>query len=129
MKEYALAVLAGIWVVDGLALLIAPRSVIDRVREATAETPDIFRWQILAVAAGVALFILGFDMAYSALWMITALGMIAKGCFLWLGPTTLRERVLEWCWRREDVDYRFWGLGLCVLAVLLLHALGWIGRE
>jgi hypothetical protein len=128
MKEYTLAVLAGIWVVDGLALLIAPRSVINRVREAMAETPDILRWQILAVAAGIALFILGSDMVYSILWMIIALGMIAKGCFLWLGPTTLRERVLEWCWHREDVDYRFWGLGLCALAVLLLHALGWIGQ-
>jgi hypothetical protein len=27
------------------------------------------------------------------------------------------------------VDYRFWGLGLCTLAVLLLHALGWIGNR
>jgi len=48
---------------------------------------------------------------------------------LWLGPTELRARLLEWCLSREDVDYRFWGLGLCALALLLLHALGWIGRE
>jgi len=129
MKEYTLAFLAGIWAADGLSLLIAPRLVINRVREATAVTPGIFRWQILAVAAGVALFILGFDIAYSPLWMTVALGMIAKGSFLWLGPTTLRERVLEWCWNREDIDYRFWGLGLCALAVLLLRALGWIGRD
>jgi hypothetical protein len=129
MKEYTLAFLAGIWAADGLSLLIAPRLVINRVREATAVTPGIFRWQILAVAAGVALFILGFDMAYRPLWTTVALGMIAKGSFLWLGPTALRERVLEWCWNREDIDYRFWGLGLCTLAVLLLHALGWIGRD
>ena len=129
MKEYILAFLAGIWAADGLSLLIAPRLVINRVREATTTTPAILRWQILAIVAGIALFILGFDMAYSPLWMITALGMIAKGSFLWLGPTKLRERVLEWCWNREDIDYRFWGLGLCALAVLLLHALGWIGQE
>ena len=53
--------------------------------------------------------------------------MIAKGLFLWLGPIALRERVITWCAAREDVDYRLWGLGLCTLAVLLLHALGWIG--
>jgi hypothetical protein len=129
MKEYTLAFLAGIWAADGLSLLLAPRAVINRVREATALTPHIFRWQILAIAAGVALFILGFDIAYSVLWMITALGMIAKGLLLWLGPIALRERVLKWCLNREDVDYRFWGLGLCTLAVLLLHALGWIGQE
>lgn len=91
--------------------------------------PGIFRWQILVVGAGVALLILGLDIAYSPLWMITSFAMIGKGLVLWLGPTELRARVLEWCLNREDVDYRFWGLGLCALAVLLLHALGWIGQE
>ncbi|HZH49015.1 MAG TPA: hypothetical protein VFD86_04525 [Nitrospira sp.] len=129
MKEYTLAFLAGIWAADGLSLLIAPRAVIHRVREATAMTPGIFRWQILGIAAGVVLLILGFDIAYSPLWMITAFAMMAKGALLWLGPTELRARLLEWCLSREDVDYRFWGLGLCALALLLLHALGWIGRE
>jgi hypothetical protein len=27
------------------------------------------------------------------------------------------------------VDYRFVGIGLCTLAALLLHALGWLGQE
>lgn len=31
--------------------------------------------------------------------------------------------------RLEDIDYRIRGLGLCTLAVLLLYALGWIGRS
>ena len=99
------------------------------VREAIVKTPDVFRWQILGIAAGVALFALGLDLAYQPLWVITALGMIAKGLFLWLGPAKLRKRILEWCLARDDVDYRFWGLGLCTLAVLLLRALGWIGQE
>lgn len=129
MKEYTLAFLAGIWAADGLSLLIAPRAVINRVREVAAMAPGILRWQVLAIAAGVALLILGLDIAYSPLWMITAFAMIAKGSLLWLGPTELRTRLLEWCLNREDVDYRFWGLGLCTLALLLLHALGWIGQE
>jgi hypothetical protein len=129
MKEYILAFLAGIWAADGLLLLIAPRAVISRVREAAPMTPGILRWQILAIAAGIALLILGSDIPYSPLWMITAFGMIAKGFVLWLGPAELRARILEWCLNREDVDYRFWGLGLCALALLLLHALGWIGQE
>ena len=129
MKEYLLAFLAGIWVADGLSLLIAPRAVINRVREVAVTAPGIFRWQILAIAAGIALLLLGSDIAYSPLWILIAFGMIAKGILLWLGPATVRHQVLEWCWSREDVDYRFVGLGLLALALLLLHALGWIGQE
>jgi hypothetical protein len=128
MKDYPLAFLAGIWLADGISLLIAPRMVMDRLREVVLKNPGIFRWEVLAIAAGLALLILGSDLAYRPLWIITAVGMILKGFFLWLGPAELRERVLAWCVAREDVDYRFWGLGLCALAVLLLHALGWIGQ-
>ncbi len=129
MKEYALAFLAGVWMADGVSLLVVPRAVMNRVREVSRENPSVFRWQILAVAAGLALFALGLDLAYQPLWIIVALLMIIKGLFLYLGPAALRERLLGWCMAREDVDYRFWGLGLCTLAVLLLHALGWIGQE
>jgi hypothetical protein len=128
MGDDVLALLAGIWLADGLSLLIAPRWIMNRIREVISQSPGIFRWETLAIAAGLALLILGMDLAYQPLWMITACGMIGKGLFLWLSPTRLRTRVLEWCFAREEVDYRFWGLGLCALAVLLLHALGWIGH-
>jgi len=128
MKEYALAFLAGVWLADGLSLLIVPRPLIDRFREIALSTPGLFRWQALTAAAGIALLVLGFDLAYRPLWILTGMGMVAKGLFLWLGPIALRERMIEWCATREDVDYRLWGLGLCTLAVLLLHALGWIGH-
>jgi hypothetical protein len=128
MKEYALAFLAGVWLADGLSLLIAPRALMDRFREIALRTPGIFRWQVLTAAAGIALLVLGFNLKYRPLWIMIGIGMIAKGLFLWLGPIDLRERVIEWCAAREDLDYRFWGLGLCTLAVLLLHALGWIGH-
>jgi hypothetical protein len=59
--------------------------------------------------------------------MAAGTAMIVKGLFLALGPARIRKDVLEWCLQREDVDYRFWGLGLCTLAILLLHALGWLG--
>ncbi len=128
MKEYALACLAGVWLADGVALLSAPRFVMDRAREIVLNKPGLLRWQILAVAAGFALLILGLDLPYGLLWLIIGIGMMLKGLFLLLGPGTLRQHFLEWCLTRENVDYRFWGLGLCTLAVLLLHALGWIGR-
>ena len=128
MREYALAVLAGLWLADGVALLIAPRAVMNRVREVTVDNPGIFRWQILSFIAGLVLLILGSDLTYQPLWTITALGMIAKGLSLWLGPSALRARFVTWCLAREDVDYRLWGLGLCTLAVLLLRALGWLGK-
>jgi hypothetical protein len=52
--------------------------------------------------------------------------MIAKGLFLSMGSSQWRTRILDWCFSRDDVDYRIWGLGLCTLATLLFRALGWI---
>ena len=69
------------------------------------------------------------EFPYQSLWMVTAGGMIAKGAFLSIGPHSWRGPVFDWCVSREDMDYRLWGLGLCTLAVLLLHALGWIGSN
>ena len=129
MKEYALAALAGVWVADGILLLLAPRLVMNRIRELTSANIEIFRWQIATVAAGLGLLFLGWDLPHQPLWTFTALAMIAKGLFLWLGVGGVRDRIVAWCVTREEVDYRFWGLGLCALAVLLLHALGWIGND
>jgi len=128
MKHDALGFLAGIWLTDGIALLIAPSAVIAQVRLAIAQMPGFFRWQVVVIAAGLVLLLLGQDLAYQPLWTVTALGMMVKGWLLWLGPAGWRARLVDWCLTREEVDYRLWGLGLCALAVLLLHALGWIGH-
>ena len=120
--------LAGVWLADGVSLLLAPRAVMNRVREVAATNPRIFRWQLLSILAGTVLLVLGFNLPYQPLWSLIALGIIGKGFLLWLAPQQLRARMLDWCSAREDVDLRFWGLGLCALAVLLLHALGWIGH-
>ena len=129
MNDYVLLFLACVWLADGVSLLLAPRAVMNRVREVASTNPLIFRWQILSVVAGLALLVLGFNLAYQPLWSVTALAMIGKGLFLWLAPQSIREKALDWCGARDDVDFRFWGLGLCALAVLLLHALGWIGQS
>jgi hypothetical protein len=52
-----------------------------------------------------------------------------QGAFLAIETHSWRGPVIDWCVGREDVGYRFRGLGLCMLAVLLLHALGWIDRS
>ena len=128
MKEYILAALAGIWAADGMLLLMAPRTMMGLVREMTTDNPNVFRWQILTVAAGLLLLVLGWNLSYQPLWSLTALAMIVKGLFLWLADQDVRNRIVSWCLVREDVDYRFIGIGLCTLAVLLLHALGWLGN-
>ena len=129
MKGYALATLAGIWLADGIALLVAPRHIITQVRELLPLSPSILRWELIAIIGGVFLLFPTQGMPYQWLWMVTAGGMIAKGAFLSIGPPSWRGPVIDWCGGREDIDYRFWGLGLCALAVLLLYALGWIGRS
>ncbi len=128
MRDVALGCLAGIWIADGIAILIAPRYVVARVRDAVRDNPSIFRWEILSIAAGVALILFGSDLLYQPLWTLSGIGMVFKGAFLWLAPAEMRDPFLGWCLNRDDIDYRFWGLGLCTLAVLLLHALGWIAR-
>ena len=129
MREYALAAIAGIWLADGLALVLAPRFVIERLREVIRQQPGIWTWQWLSVVAGIVLLVAALRLRYQPLWMLTALSMLAKGIFLALGPKTWRSRLVEWCLNREEVDYRFVGIGLCTLAALLLHALGWLGQE
>lgn len=68
------------------------------------------------------------DLAYHGLWIAVGLLMIAGGGVFWFAPARWRHTLLDWCLDREDLDYRFWGLGQCALALLLLHAIGWIGR-
>jgi len=125
---YLLAAIAGIWAADGLALLVAPRSVILRIKDVLAVAPAMLRWEGLAIGLGILLLIGSQDLRYQPLWTITGLAMITKGAFLAMGPGHWRKPILDWCLTRDDVDYRFWGLGLCTLAVLLLHALGWMGN-
>jgi len=129
MKEYALAIIAGMWLADGIALLVAPRFIIDHVRSAIQINTALWPWQLFAVVAGILLFWAGLELRYQPIWICTAGGMVCKGLFLAFAPLQKREGFVGWALGREDVDYRFWGLGLCTLAVLLLHALGWIGQE
>ncbi len=114
---------------DGLALLVAPRHVIARVREFLAGTPSVLRWEIVAVGLGVILLLGTKNLSYQPLWAITGVVMVLKGAFLTLGPEPWRQGVVEWCLRRDEVDYRFVGIGLCTLSILLLHALGWVGGK
>ena len=127
--RYLLAAIAGMWMADGLTLLVWPRPVITRLREVLAITPSLVRWEILAAGLGFLLLWGAQGLRYEPLWSITGLAMVAKGIFLAAGPDHLRRGVLDWCLHREDVDYRFWGLGLCTLALLLLHAAGWLAYE
>jgi|SRR5215510_3420585 len=129
MGDYALAMIGGIWFADGLLLLAVPRFIITHLRETLTESPTLLKWEWLTVLGGGIILVAGQNLVYQPLWMITAGAMIVKGLFLSMGPSEWRTRVLDWCLNREDVDYRFWGLGLCMLAMLLFHALGWIRRS
>ena len=124
--EYVLAAISGIWIADGLSLLVAPKQVIARVREVVELSPRILKWEAFASLLGLILLLGTKDLSYHLLWLIIGASMVLKGLFLAWGPEPLRDRVLTWCLQRDDIDYRFWGLGLCTLAILLLHALGWL---
>lgn len=127
--NYVLAAIAGVWMADGLALLLAPRHVVTRLREVLTLSPAMLRLEGVAACLGILLLLGTEGLHYQPLWMITGAAMVMKGVFLAVGPAQWRQWVVGWCLEREDVDYRFWGLGLCALALLLLQALGWLGND
>lgn len=127
--NYVLAAIAAIWMVDGLSLVVAPDLVISKVREVLALSPRILKWEGLATLLGIILVLGTHKVLYQPLWVLVGSAMIIKGVFLAFGPEPWRHRVLEWCLRREEIDYRLWGLGLCALAILMLHALGWFQAD
>lgn len=126
--HYLLAGVAGIWLVDGLSLLIAPRFVVTQMRELLTRSPTLIQWEGLSVVLGMVLLWGTGDLPYAPLWIVVGGAMIGKGLLFTMSSENVREHVVEWCLRREDIDYRFWGLGLCALALLLLDALRWTSQ-
>lgn len=124
MTRYILGAMAGMWLADGLALLSFPLLVIRRVQESLQENPHLLRWQAVSLCLGAFLIVSSAEFPYQPLWWITGSAMGIKSGFLAWGPTMWRTPFLNWCFTREAIDYRFIGLALCTLAVLLLHALG-----
>ena len=109
---------------DGLALLVAPLRMIALLKESLVSSPSIMKWSGLSVALGVILLSQGGGLPYHPLWLITGLAMLGKGIFFLWASDEQRLVALQWCLKREAVDYRFWGLGLCTLSLLLLDAVG-----
>ncbi|MCS6294838.1 MAG: hypothetical protein H8K09_01250 [Nitrospira sp.] len=124
MSRYILAAIAGMWMADGLALLSAPLLVIRRLQDSLQQSPHLLRWQAVGIGLGIILLLWSTPLPYQPLWWMTGAVMVIKSGFLAWGPADWRTPLLSWCFTREAVDYRFFGLWLCTLAVLLLHALG-----
>ena len=128
LMRYILGAMAAMWLADGLALLSVPLLVIRRIEESLQRHPHLLRWQAADMCLGALLIVFSAELPYQPLWAITGVAMSLKGSLLAWGPETWRASLLAWCFAREAIDYRFVGLGLCALAVLLLHALGLVTR-
>ena len=124
--SYLLMAIAGLWMADGLALLVAPLWIVGQVRQALSTSPSLAKWSGLTLVGGMILLLQASDLPYQVLWMVTGLAMVAKGGFFLLSNDEIRQSVLQWGLSREAVDYRLWGLGLCALSVLLIDACGWL---
>jgi hypothetical protein len=48
--------IAGMWLTDGVSLLVAPRLVIDHVHKAIQINIALWPWQLFEVVAGIVLF-------------------------------------------------------------------------
>jgi len=122
--SYLLMAIAGLWMADGLALLVAPVWTVALVRQALAASQSHATWSGVTMAAGLVLE--ASELSYQGLWVVAGLAMLAKGGFFLLSGDDTRHAVLRWCLSRDAVDYRFLGLGLCTLSLLLIHASGWL---
>ena len=122
--SYVLMALAGLWMADGIALLVAPLRVIALLKESLEASPSILNWSGISAVLGVLLIFQIGGLPYHPLWLVTGLVMIAKGLFFFFASHESRYQVVTWLVNREAVDYRFWGLGLCTLSILLLDAVG-----
>ncbi len=126
---YLLMAMAGLWLVDGLALLVAPLWIIGQIRQALVASPSMRQWSGLTLVAGMILLLQASALAYQGLWMVIGVAMVVKGGFFLLSNEDTCRSALNWCLNREAVDYRFWGLGLCTLSMLLIRALGAFGAQ
>jgi hypothetical protein len=120
--------IAGLWLADGIALIVAPERMIATLRQSLIVAPGFLKWGGLAGLLGLVLLVGTQDIAYQPLWIVVGLSMVAKGIFLYAGSDLWRLRIVKWCLEREPVDYRMWGLGLVTLSILLLDAMNW-GRD
>lgn len=91
----------GVWLINGIALLVAPHCIMSQVREVVRQSPALLRWEILAIIGGILLFFSAQEISYQTLWMVTAVGMIVKGAILSIGPDSWRRPVFAWCVGRE----------------------------
>lgn len=127
--SYLLFAIAGLWMADGVALLIAPLRMMDILKESLATAPTLTNWSALSALFGAILVYQSGHLDYSLLWLIVGLAMVVKGLFFYLASAEQRQNILKWCLTREAIDYRFWGLGLCTLSLLLLDAVGILGPK
>ncbi len=117
--------IAGLWMADGIALIVAPERMIATLRQSLIVAPGFLKLGGVAGLLGLVLLVATKDVAYQPLWVVVGLSMVVKGIFLYAGPDLWRLRMVKWCLEREPVDYRLWGLGLCTLSILLLDAMNW----
>jgi uncharacterized protein YjeT (DUF2065 family) len=127
MLHEILVMLAVIWVIDGVALVFTPRTMIDLLRDYLDRGGGLARWWGITGLMGLALLILPSTFRFQPLWLIVGGAMAGKGLFVGFAPETWRKLAVTWSLSREDVDYRLWGLALCTLALLLGSGLGIFG--
>jgi uncharacterized protein YjeT (DUF2065 family) len=129
MLHGILTMLAVIWAIDGLALVVAPRTVIGLLHDYLDRGGELGRWWGLTGMMGFALLVLPDTFRFQPLWPFVGGAVIAKGLFVGLAPETWRKPAVTWSLSRDDVDYRLWGLALCTLALLLGSGLGLLGPQ
>ncbi|NKB81279.1 MAG: hypothetical protein GKS05_05200 [Nitrospirales bacterium] len=122
--RYVLMAIAGLWITDGIALLIAPAKMMELLNMALRTSSGLLHWSGLTGLLGILLFIGADELSYQPLWTLLSLIMMIKSLALLIAPDHIRQPIIAWVLKREPIDYRIWGIGLCVLSVLLLDATG-----
>jgi hypothetical protein len=91
--------IAGLWMADGVALLVAPERMIATLRQSLIVAPGFLKWGGVAAILGIVLLFGTRGIPYQPLWIFVGVSMIAKGIFLYAGSDL---------WRLRIVDHSLW---------------------
>ena len=101
-----LMVIAGLWMADGLALLVVPLRMIALLEESLVAYPSLVNWSLLSSVLGAVLILQVEELPYHLFWLVIGLLMITKGFFWGLLRLRRPQRTFLGIQNARSLQYR-----------------------
>lgn len=119
--EIFLWIISIFWLIAGCAFLIIPIPAKDLIKKMT-KLPKLLLGIIPSIV-GILFLLASPTSSWS--WFIAILGMLAllKGIFVLISPVGLIKNTLGWWFNQPSSLYRFWGIIMLILAILVISSI------